>query len=322
MGLKAGHFPGHGDELGRLSREDAVGPLLPNDRPVRRHAYDPQLVDPAQLATVLYRRTGHAGQFLIEPEVTLVGDLGGVLGLDGDGHALLGFDRLVQTVAPLPVRHPPAGAFVDDLHLVVVGQVVLVPAKPVVGVQRRSTCWCSFSIGGACGPAGGSDQRTWCRPCGVNCTCWLFSSPVEVAAAEQDLGQAVGPAIDRLLLGRSRPGAAADDQRRAGLVDENVVGLVDQRKVMPPLDEHISRLDRHVMGRPGGQQPRLSLDGAADFQLVAQEVEAEARRRPVGDVVGISRCRSASSIAVSRMPTDKPKAAKTGAVQRPSRPAR
>jgi hypothetical protein len=35
----------------------------------------------------------------------------------------------------VPVRHPPAGEFVDDDHLVLVNEVVLVAVEAVVGVQ-------------------------------------------------------------------------------------------------------------------------------------------------------------------------------------------
>src|SRR5207248_2862883 len=43
------------------------------------------------------------------------------------------------------------------------------------------------------------------------------------------------PAMNGLLFGRSGPDRAADHQGRAGFVDEDVVGLIDQHEVMPAL---------------------------------------------------------------------------------------
>ena len=44
-------------------------------------------------------------QLRVEPEIALVGDLGGVVGRHGDRHAFLGLDRLVQALAPVAVGH-------------------------------------------------------------------------------------------------------------------------------------------------------------------------------------------------------------------------
>ena len=60
-------------------------------------------------------------------------------------------------------------------------------------------------------------------------------------------------------------GVAADDQRRAGLVDEDVVDLVDDRVEVAALDAV----------------------GEVDDEVVAQEVEAELVVRAVGDVRGV-----------------------------------
>ena len=146
----------HGVELGVLGREDRVGQHVALARPVGRHPRHPQPVDPPQLPEVLQQRAGHAGQLLVQPEEALVGDLGGVVAGHVDRHALLGLDRLVQPVAPVPVGHRPAGALVDDDDLLLVDHVVLVAAEAVVGVQRpldvlRAAC---PSRASACRPAG------------------------------------------------------------------------------------------------------------------------------------------------------------------------
>src|SRR5438445_854409 len=124
-----------GGEFGVLIRKHPIRPLPADHRPVGRHANDAELVDSLKFAPVLRRRAAHAGELLVETEVALERDLGGVLGSHGDRHAFLGLDRLVQTVAPMAVRHPPAGEFVDDDNLVLIDQVMLVAVEAVMRVQ-------------------------------------------------------------------------------------------------------------------------------------------------------------------------------------------
>ena len=64
---------------------------------------------------------------------------------------------------------------------------------------------------------------------------------------------------------RGEVGRAGDDERRAGLVDEDRVDLVDDAEVVAALDE-LGRVPGHV---------------------VAQVVEAELVVRAVGDVLGV-----------------------------------
>ncbi len=79
------------------------------------------------------RRTGHAGQLLVEAEVVLEGDRGQglVLGLDLD--VFLGFQRLVQAFRIAAARHHAAGELVDDHHFVVADDVVLLAAGTSCG---------------------------------------------------------------------------------------------------------------------------------------------------------------------------------------------
>mgnify|MGYP003693906825 CR=1 FL=1 len=53
------------------------------------------------------------------------------------GDAFLGLDGLVQPVGPAAARHQPAGEFVDDDHLAVLHDVVLVAMEQRVRAQRR-----------------------------------------------------------------------------------------------------------------------------------------------------------------------------------------
>ena len=57
-----------------------------------------------------------------------------VLSLDLD--PFLGFDRLVEAVAPPSARHESAGELVDDDHLAFLDHVFHVPLEQHVGAQR------------------------------------------------------------------------------------------------------------------------------------------------------------------------------------------
>ena len=96
-----------------------IGRLVGNHR-------DFQLVDLLELRRFGFRRTGHAGQLLVHAEVVLEGDGGERLILALDLDAFLGFDRLVQTVAPAAARHQAAGELVDDDDLAVLDHVFVV----------------------------------------------------------------------------------------------------------------------------------------------------------------------------------------------------
>ena len=69
-------------------------------------------------------------------------------------------------------------------------------------------------------------------------------------------------------------GRTGDDQRRAGLVDEDVVDLVDDRKVQRPLHLLPVLVEAVVVA---GRVPHV----------VAEIVEAELVVRAVGDVAGV-----------------------------------
>ena len=108
-----------------------------------------------------------------------------------------------------------------------------------------------------------------------------------VLDSNQRRGELVGPVIGRgLFLGRLIVGA--DDQRRSGLVDQDAVGLVDDREI-------VGALHRQLPIRGGAPAEVNLLEGLAmrvaaelkPLQLVAQEVETQLLGRSVGDVAGI-----------------------------------
>ena len=53
-----------------------------------------------------------------------------------DMHALLSFDRLVQSIRPAPARHQPAGEFINDNHFAILDDVVDIAFKNRVRFER------------------------------------------------------------------------------------------------------------------------------------------------------------------------------------------
>ena len=113
-------------ELRRLVLVDEVGLIDANHRPVGRDGHDPELVGAHELGCFGLSGTGHAGEFLVQAEVVLQSDRreGLVLGLDR--HALLGLDRLVDALVIATTHQDAAGVLVDDEHLAIHHDVVLV----------------------------------------------------------------------------------------------------------------------------------------------------------------------------------------------------
>ena len=263
--------------LAVLGLVDLVVVVLADHRPVGRDLDDLELVDLHELGGLGEGRTGHARELVVVAEVVLVGDRGDGLVLLLDRHALLGLDGLVQALRPAPPLEDAAGELVDDLHLAVDHRVVDVALVERLGLERLLQVVDEVAVLGV----------------------------VEVVDAEELLGLRDALLADRdrlvLLLGLEVVlglpvlrlglealgllarlhdprelrelvvevggllGLARDDQRRARLVDEDVVDLVDDRVAVAALG--------------------LALDRVGE--VVAQVVEAELGVGAVDDVAGV-----------------------------------
>ena len=227
-----------------------------------------EAVDVGELLGLGHGRAGHAGELRVEPEVVLEGDRGQGLVLVLDNRLLFGLQRLVQAIRVAPPFHHPAGELVDDDDLVVLDDVVRVALEQLVGAQclvdvvhqahvvdvvERARVEHAGLAQQLLDPLGaGLGQRDGA----------LLLVLLEVLLV-QPRDQRVG--LDVKLGGILR--RPRDDQRRAGLVDQDRVHLVDDRVVELALD-HLLQARLHV---------------------VAQVVEAEFVVGAVGDVAGIGR---------------------------------
>ncbi len=249
---------------------DLVVLVLAHHRPVGRDLRHIHLVDVEEFLRLGGRRPGHAGELVVEAEVVLDGDRGQglVLGLDVD--PVLGLDRLVQAFRQPPAVHHPPGEFVDQHDLAVAHDVVAIAliehvgAQGLVDVVHHRDVGRVVESGRAVGQVAGRFQHLLDglrSGLGEQGLLLLLVVLEGCGILDQLLHQQIhGPVEVRAVLGGS-----GDDQRRARLVDQDRVDLVDDPEVMAALDH---------------------LAGVID-QVVAQIVEAEFVVGAVGDVGGV-----------------------------------
>ena len=205
----------------------------------------------------------HAGELVVHAEVVLEGDRGEGLVLLLDLHALLGLDRLVEALGPAPALEDAAGELVDDLHLAVADDVVLVPLEQLLGPQRGLEL-VDEVLGHAVVEVVDPERLLDLLDAvlgGRHGALLLVDVVVVVAAQAADDG---GELVVQL---RGVGDPARDDQRGAGLVDEDRVDLVDD----------------------GVAVAALRLPGPGHGHVVAEVVEAELVVGAVGDVGGVLR---------------------------------
>jgi hypothetical protein len=265
----------HGVELRFLGQVDEVGAVLADHRAVGRDHHHFQAVDGLEFVGLGVRRAGHARQLGVHAEVVLEGDRGEGLVLALDRHAFLGLDRLVQAVGPAPALQRAAGEFVDDDDLAVAHDVVDVALVQRVRAQAGVEVVHHGQVVGRVQRVALGDDAVLAQQllgvlhaalAQVHLLLLLVDEVVAFLAVFLFLlRQARDHPVDaHVQLGRL-VGRAGDDQRRARLVDQDRVDLVDDRVEQAALVAVFLR-QRHV---------------------VAQVVEAVLVVGAVGDVGGV-----------------------------------
>ena len=257
---------------------DLVVLVLADHRLVRRDLDDRQLVDLHELGGLGERRAGHARELVVEAEVVLQRDRREGLVLLLDVHALLGLDRLVQALRPAPALEDAAGELVDDHDLAVDDGVVDVALVERLGLQRllqvvderavlRAVQMLDAEelLGLGDAQLGHRDGLVLLLELEVEVGDEVLLQPRVHALGLLAGHHPLGELGELLVVVGGGLGLAGDDQRRARLVDEDVVDLVDDREGMAALHLLLQRLG-HV---------------------VAQVVEAELGVRPVRHVGGV-----------------------------------
>jgi hypothetical protein len=224
---------------------------------VRRDHDGLEMVDLLELERFGVRRARHAGQLAVHPEVVLERDRRERLVLALDRHAFLRLHRLVQAVRPPPSGHQPAGELVDDHDLAVLHDVMLVAMEERVRAERRVEVMHEPDVVRVVeARPGGEQARARQDLLGVFVALLrqehlvrLLVDPVVALALllrlPHELRREVVQAVVEVdvVVGLSR-----DDERRARLVDEDGVHLVDDRVVEAALHA-LRRLEHHVVAQ-------------------------------------------------------------------------
>ena len=277
LGMAFFHLLDDGAILCRLGLVDNIGVIDTGDGTVRRNFNDVEVVDRAEFLFLRERRTGHTGELAVQAEVILERDGRKRLAFSRDLDMLLGLDGLMQTVAIAAAEHQSAGELVDDDDLTVLDDVVdialhrAVSLDGLVDVVRDGGV---FGIGevfkaevflGLLHAAGGERRGLGLfvdDVVGVDVDVFLF---LVVALGDDLLAEAAYKVFRAGIHLRGLFTHAGDDERRARLIDQNGVDLVDDGKGMSALDE-LACVDGHV---------------------VTQIVKAHLVVRAVGDVRGV-----------------------------------
>ena len=245
---------------------DLVVVVGAHGRQVGGDFYGLQPVDLGELAGFGDRRAGHARELVVEAEIVLEGDLRERLVLKLDRNPLLGLQRLVQPLGVAPPFHRAPGEFVDDDDLAVADHVIDVALEQRVGAQRLVQMVQQGDIVDVVEAAFReqpvlAQQRLAVLLAGlVQGDAALFL--VLLVMLGPDLRHQ--PVAARIELGRLL-GSPRNDERRARLVDQDRVHLIDDGVGEAALDHFVER----------------------EFHVVAQIVEAEFVVGPVGDVGGV-----------------------------------
>ena len=219
--------------LGLARGEDDVRSINPDHRTVGRNNHDAEPVHLLQFLGAVLGRARHPAQALVALEEVLDGDRSENLSVRLTSEMFFGFERRLQAVRPVPVRHDPTGELVDNPDGAVAHDVVDVAAEEGVGVER------AVELG---------------EPCVVVGVVEAAARELRLGARNPGVGQldiasvAAGLVVHARLQLPHEPGhvfcggtfaihPAGDDQRHTRFVDEQGVGLVDEREVKRPVHQ-------------------------------------------------------------------------------------
>ncbi len=257
----------HRLELPWLGTVDHVRNIKADHRLVGRNHHHVQAIDLPELVLLGGGGAGHAGQLIEHAEIVLEGDGGEGLGFPLDVDSFLGLDRLVQPLAVAPAEHQPASELVDDDHLAVLDHIVPVSPHQGVGSQTGVDVVGQLQVGlirevvhpqqllhlvGA----------VFCQRHGVqllvHLVVFLYLHP------------GYDPGDPPVQIGRFLR-LPRNDQRRAGLIDEDAVNLVDDGIVQVPL-HHIFRPHHHIV--PQVIEAKFVVGAVGDIRCIRQQAVA------------------------------------------------
>ena len=231
-----------------------------------------QLVDLVELCRFSFRRTGHASQLLEHAEVILEGDGCKSLILAFDLDVFLGLDRLMQAIGPPPARHHAPGEFVDDDDFAVFDDIFDISTIERMRLDRGLDVVFQRPVLRV-GDVADAEQSLHLLPTLIgdrNVAMLLVHH--EVAGELRGLPRRPfdlftlfelrNNAVHAVVLVRRFLTRARDDERRASLIDQDRVNLIDDGVVVSALHAVLE----------------------VELHIVAQIVEAELVVGAVGDI--------------------------------------
>ena len=276
---------GNGVVLSLNSAVDQVLVVNALHGPVGRNDLDGQLVDLAELGVLGKRRTGHAGELVIQTKVVLQGDGCQRLVLLAHEYALFGLDGLVQTLGVAAALHDAAGELVDDLDLAVGDHVLLVAVEHVLGLQRllQVVDQLARKVGVDVLDAQAALDLLKAALGGGNGVLGLVHDIVarglHVLGSGEHVMRHVLAALKathgtrEVLVGAGGLGAGTrDDERRSGLIDQDGVDLVNNGVVVTALNTLLGAGD-HVVAQV--IEAKLGVGAIGDIGLVGRALKLE-----------------------------------------------
>ena len=225
-----------------------------------------EIVDVQEFVGLGRRRAGHSAELLIHAEIVLERDRSQRLVFRLDRLPLLGLKRLVQPFRIAPAGHHAAGELVDDDDLAVAHDVILVALEQLVGAQRLIDVMHDGDILDVVERIG-FEQIGVAQPLlqplhaelGQRHRALLL---VDLVIALVEVGY---EGIDGVVEVRAIVERAGDDKRRASLVDQDRIDLVDDGVGVPAL-HHVLDPVLHVVAQI--IEAELVVGGVSDVAVV------------------------------------------------------
>ena len=199
---------------------------------------------------------GHAGQLAVKAEIVLEGRGRQGLALALDGYPLFCLNRLVQALGQAPSRHGPPGVLVDQHHLPVLHDVLDIAVEHDVRPQAGVHVVQQVEISGRV-QALALRQQFLPDHQGLDVLMPLFRQlhmallfiDSKVTGLPLHVGLQQGDhTVDALVQLRTVLGCPGDNQRGAGLVDQDGIDLIHDREAQRSLHLVFQR-KRHVIAQ-------------------------------------------------------------------------
>ena len=247
---------------------------------------DVEEVDAPELLRLGLGGTGHPGKLVVHAEVVLEGDGGHGDILAPDADPFFRLDGLMQSLRIPAPDHHAAGELVDDDHLAVADDVVLVPLERGVSLERLFEVVRQLDMPLVVDALTGLqlEQMLDAVDAGLaqshRLVLVIDLVVFPLAQLLHDLGELV-VTVGCLL------GLTGDDQRGARFVDQDVVDLVDDGIRQVALDHAVERR-HHVVAQV--VEAELVVSAVGDIGLVGFPPRNRAQARQsliLGDPVGV-----------------------------------